>query len=94
MPITPKNLINHELIGLEVEVFESTNPNNIGIKGRVIDETMKTLKIRGKDKDRIIPKETSKFIFKLPNGELVAVDGKVIIGRPEDRVKKIIRRRW
>ena len=45
MQLSPQNLIHHELIGLEAEVIYSTNNTQIGIKGKVIDETKNTMKI-------------------------------------------------
>ena len=45
MKLTPANLLQHELIGLEVEVERSTNKSMEGIRGRVVDETMKMLVI-------------------------------------------------
>lgn len=88
MPITPQNLVRHELIGLEVEIKESKNPSQVGLKGRVISETYSTLEIETKKGEKVIPKDITIFIFKLPNGTKVQVDGKVLIGRPEDRIKK------
>ena len=43
--ILPENLSRHELIGLEAKVAEASNPSQIGISGRIIDETMKTFQI-------------------------------------------------
>ncbi|MFQ5887627.1 MAG: ribonuclease P protein subunit, partial [Candidatus Hydrothermarchaeales archaeon] len=37
--LTPKNLVRHELIGLETEVVDSTNHSLVGLKGTVVDET-------------------------------------------------------
>jgi ribonuclease P protein subunit POP4 len=88
MPITPQNLVRHELIGLEVEIKESKNPSQTGLKGRVIGETYSTLEIETKKGEKNIPKDITIFIFKLPNGTKVQVDGKVLISRPEDRIKK------
>ncbi|MFN6992154.1 MAG: ribonuclease P protein component 1 [Fervidobacterium sp.] len=91
MPITPQNLVRHELIGLKVKIASSTNPSLIGLEGTVIDETYNTIKIEtnGKDKkEKIVPKQGTIFIFHLPNGKKVEVDGKVLISRPEDRIKK------
>jgi len=88
MPITPHNLVRHELIGLRVEVKDSTNKAQIGLKGTVIDETYKTLKIETKKGEKVIPKETTIFIFALQDKTRVQVDGKLIVGRPEDRIKK------
>jgi len=94
LKITARNIIMHELIGLEVKVAESTHQGYLNIKGKIVDETMKTLKIMQDGKIKTVPKASCKFIFKLPDGENVLVDGRRILARPEDRVKRIPRRRW
>ncbi|KAF5414114.1 MAG: Ribonuclease P protein component 1 [Candidatus Methanogaster sp.] len=43
--ITPGNLVYHTLIGLETVVAGSTNPDIVGIRGVVVDETRNTLLI-------------------------------------------------
>ena len=88
MPITPKNLIRHELIGLKVKIFESTDPTLKGRSGRVVDESYNMLKIETRKKEIAVPKANCVFIFTLPNKIKVKVDGKLLIGRPEDRIKK------
>jgi ribonuclease P protein subunit POP4 len=85
--ITAKNLIRHELIGLPVEVVGSTNNFQIGIKGKVVDETKNLLVIETGDELKKIQKKGSEFIFKIPSGKKVKVDGRIIIARPEDRIK-------
>lgn len=92
--ISADNILHHELIGLESLVSASLNPNTKGIKGVVIDETKNTLIIeQNKARKRII-KQDSVFIFKLPDETMVEIDGSALIGRPEDRMKKRIKRRW
>lgn len=88
MPITPQNLVRHELIGLKVRIEQSKNKSQVGLKGKVVDETYKVLRIETKTGEKAIPKDITVFIFTLPNGTKVQVDGKVLIGRPEDRIKK------
>jgi len=88
MPITPRNLVRHELIGLEVEVAESSNRCQVGIKGRVVDESRQMLVIETSKGEKKIEKKSAVFIFKLPSGVRVQVDGKLLVGRPEDRIKK------
>jgi ribonuclease P protein subunit POP4 len=89
MPINERNIVRHELIGLEVKIAKSTDPTQKGVKGKVIDETYNTIKIETKEgKEKIIPKGNSIFIFTLPNKTKVQVDGKLLISRPEDRIKK------
>ena len=88
MPITPKNLVRHELIGLEVKIKDSTDPTQKGLKGRVVDETQRTFVIETRKGEKIIPKANCIFIFTLPNKTKVEVDGKLLVSRPEDRIKK------
>jgi ribonuclease P protein subunit POP4 len=86
--MTEKNLVRHELIGLEIEIRKSTNKSQIGIKGRVVDETYNMLVIETKKGEKKVEKKSCVFVFKLPNGKRVEVEGWVIVGRPEDRIKK------
>jgi len=88
MTITPENLVRHELIGLEVEVKQSTNPSQKGLKGRVIDESFKTLEIETKTEKKTIPKENTTFMFTISDKTKIQVDGNLLLGRPEDRIKK------
>lgn len=87
MKITPENLVNHELIGLKVKVERCKNQQLAGFEGLVVDETRNMLAIKSKGKIKLVPKGVSVFRFSLPGGELVEVDGKVLVGRPEDRLK-------
>ena len=85
--LTPQNLVRHELIGLETKVVESTNKSIVGCKGIVVDETRNIIVLDDGKKERKIPKSEAKFLFKIPTAQ-VEVQGKLLVGRPEDRVKK------
>jgi len=87
MAITPQNLVRHELIGLKVRIAKSTDPTQ-KFAGTVVDETYNTFRIETKGKERVIPKKNSIFMFILPNGMKVEIEGKILISRPEDRIKK------
>ena len=87
-------IIQGELIGLDAKVVKSTNPSNLSISGKIIDETRNTLVIRQNENDKVVTKETAVFQFTLPNGTIVEVEGTAIIGRPEDRIKKKPKRQW
>ena len=91
MKITQKNLIYHELIGLEVVAEDNTTRSMIGITGRVIDETRNMLVIEERGAEKMIPKSQSVFLFHLPDGKSVRVDGRLITSRPEDRTGKLRR---
>ena len=88
MPITPQNLVRHELIGLKARIAKSTDPTQKGLHGTVIDETYNTLKIETKHGEKVVPKNNAVFIFTLMNSIKVEVDGSILVSRPEDRIKK------
>ncbi len=90
MRINPKNILRHELIGLQAEVVEAQNPYLVGIKGIVLDETKNTLVIGEPGGERkTVLKFQAVFRFILPDGTKVLVDGKYLVGRPEERLKKL-----
>lgn len=84
----PTNILNHELIGLRVSITGSRNPSQVGLTGIVVDETMKTLVLETFNGRKRVLKEGARFLFYLPGHVKVSVDGKELIGRPEDRLKK------
>jgi len=91
--VTP-DIIRYEFIGTEAKVVKSANPYSVGIKGKVLDETRNTFTILHNGERKMIIKETSVFHFKFPDGTVVEIDGKLLVGRPEDRLKKRVRRLW
>jgi ribonuclease P protein subunit POP4 len=93
-PITPRNILRHELIGLDVEVVQDRNPSNISIRGRVIDESRNTLVIQQEGRAKRVAKGTAVFRFRLPDRVVVEVEGSALVGRPEDRVKRKTKRGW
>jgi len=93
MRVTPA-FVQTEFIGLNAKVVKSTNPDYVGITGKVIDETRNTLVVRHEKEDKVVVKNVAVFHFTMPDGTVVEVDGNIIIGRPEDRLKKRLRRRW
>ncbi len=93
MKTTP-TVVQRELIGLNAKIVENSAPSNVGIEGKVLDETRNTISILHKNKKKIVIKSTSVFNFTTPDGTIIEIDGKVIIGRPEARIKKRVRRLW
>ncbi|MDF2957331.1 MAG: RNase P/RNase MRP subunit p29 [Candidatus Alkanophagales archaeon MCA70_species_1] len=89
--ITPRNLILHEFIGLEIEVAESTNECMRGLSGIVVDETKNMFVIEKGGVRKKIPKRGNVFLFKLEEGN-VLVRGDILAVRPEDRIKKLMRK--
>ncbi len=79
-------MVKHELIGLEAQVVEATDRSQVGIEGRVVDETRNTLVLKASGREFIIPKKGSVFLFRLE--EEIRIPGDRLRHRPEDRVKK------
>jgi ribonuclease P protein subunit POP4 len=86
--INKRNLEKHEFIGMKIEVLESYNKSQKGIRGKVIDETQKMVKIESGGKEKNVPKKGSVFRFTLPKGGKVKVVGDKIAARPEERIRK------
>jgi ribonuclease P protein subunit POP4 len=87
-------IIKQGFIGHDVKVARSAHQDYLEIMGRVLDETRNTFVILQEKKKKVVIKETAIFHFSMPDGTIVEIDGKSIVGRPEERVKKRIRRRW
>ena len=86
--ISPRNVVRHELIGLDVLVVQSSNPTCTGVSGQIIDETRNMLTIRTGEKLKKIPKMTSVFRLILPDGTPVEIQGSALVMAPEKRVSQ------
>jgi ribonuclease P protein subunit POP4 len=85
---THENLVRHELMGLKVKVVDSSNKKNVGISGKVVDESRNVIVIeKTNGKEVKLAKEYNVFVFDLGKHK-VRVEGKILVGRPEDRIKK------
>jgi ribonuclease P protein subunit POP4 len=93
MKITPA-IVQQEFIGLNAKVVKSSQPGNVGIKGKMLDETRNTITILHKNKKKIVIKNTAVFNLTMADGTIVEIDGKTIVGRPENRIKKRVKRLW
>ena len=82
-----RDMPRRELIGLEVEVADATNKSLKGIKGVIIDETKNTLVIEQEKTSKTVLKEQVTLNIMM-DGENVRMDGKMLLGRSEERVKK------
>ena len=94
MSISPQNLFKHELIGLEAHVVKSRDPTHVSRSGKIVGESKEMIQLNTEHGDILLPKEVCVFSIKLPDGELVQIDGDLLRGRSEDRLKKRVSRRW
>lgn len=86
--MNPDSLVRHELAGLDVEVTDASNPDLVGIAGRIEDETMHTLLVATSDGVKQVPKAAATFRFELETADVV-VDGERLVARPALRTEQI-----
>lgn len=100
MKINPKYLIYHDLIGIETQALRNDKIKGGNFKsiGTVIDETKNMLISEINNKKKMYLKNNHLFRFKLPNDDgepiVLEVEGRKIVGRPENRIKNIKKKRW
>lgn len=90
MKINRKNIIYHEIIGLNVCILKHLDPNLEGKCGKVYYETKNTLVLETDKGKKTVMKKGAIFEFLIEN-EKITVLGDDLIGRPEDRVKNLIK---
>ena len=83
--ITADNIRSHEFIGLDTEIVQSTNPQVIGLNGRIINETKSMFIINTENGVKSIAKSTNDWKFSIQNKDII-VDGSKIAKRPFDRI--------
>ena len=83
--ITADNIRSHEFIGLHTEITKSSNPQVIGLNGRIINETKSMFEISTENGSRSIAKSTSSWKFSIQNKDII-VNGAKIAKRPFDRL--------
>ncbi|MHA1410219.1 MAG: ribonuclease P protein component 1 [Candidatus Odinarchaeia archaeon] len=81
------------IIGEKIKIIKSSDPTQEGIVGKIINETKNMLTLRKKNRVILIPKKNVIISMNTPNGKKILVEGKKLLGKPEDRIKKIFRRK-
>jgi len=84
--VEPSNILRHELIGLRLRVLKSSSRGNAGLHGRVLDESRNMIILDTVKGRKMVPKKDAVFEFTLQNGASTRVDGRLLVGRPEDRL--------
>jgi len=78
------------LCGLKLTIKESSSKELEGIGGLILEETAHMIKLETRKKTIWIPKKNQYFEIELKNGLKYLVDGKILLGKPEARVKRKI----
>ncbi|MHB9285539.1 ribonuclease P protein component 1 [Halobacteriales archaeon Cl-PHB] len=91
MARTAATLRRHELVGLDATVTAATNPDLVGVGGRVVGETTNTLTVEGEGRVRQVPKDAATVSFDLESDDgsrtTVTVDGDRLVARPARRTE-------
>ncbi len=85
-----RDLIRQEFIGRYAEVIEAKNKCLVGIKGKIVDETKNMLVIATPHGEKKLIKDQIVLNVHF-NGKIYRIEGKYLIGRPEERLKKKIK---
>lgn len=93
MKVTP-DILRYEFIGAKGLVAASPNSNLIGVGGLVVGETRNTFLFQQEGLTRSVIKEAATFHFTFNDETVVEIDGKLLVGRSEDRLKKSVKRLW
>lgn len=78
-------LLKKTLIGAMATVADAKNQSLKGLSGIIIDETKYTISIKTKKGVKRIIKES--IVLELP-AERARVKGSLLVGRPEERIKR------
>ena len=89
--ITEKNLLAHELIGLNARIADSKDKAKVGTSGKIVDETKNLIVMETAKGEKKFAKKESVFEFKIC-GKKVFVNGKLLEARPEDRIKQFAKK--
>jgi ribonuclease P protein subunit POP4 len=93
MKITP-DIIRYEFIGTQARIAQSTHLGYLGLTGPVVAETKNTLTLLHQGQPKSVIKDLATFDFTFADGTTVDIDGKLLVGRSEDRLKKSVKRLW
>lgn len=93
MKVTP-DIIRGEFIGTNSAIVGSSHAGYLGINGEVCGETRNTFLIEQQGERKRIVKDQALFQFQFSDGTVVEIDGKLLVGKPEDRLKKTVKRLW
>jgi ribonuclease P protein subunit POP4 len=92
--INDKNILSHEIIGLQAKIEESCDRTLTGMSGLIMLETKNMIAINTDKGLKHIPKLAARKIkLELPRCSCI-ISGSSLRGRPEDRVKASHRERY
>ncbi|MDI6730168.1 MAG: ribonuclease P protein subunit [Candidatus Altarchaeum sp.] len=84
----PFNILRHEMTGLDVEILP-LNGESYKMQGKVYKETRNVFLIKDHNNNiKMFPKNSIILTTQLDDGSVVKIDGNLMLGRSEERIKK------
>jgi len=87
-------ILSYEFIGTTMRITKSTNSSEVGLSGVIVNETRNTFVIAATTGPKRVAKASITLNFIFQDSTIVEVEGRLLTGRPEDRLKKTVRRLW
>lgn len=89
----PRDLPYHELLGLKARIISSMDPTLLGLEGVIALETPRTLILDVRGRRVTVVKQDVVLEIELPKGGKARIPGRILIGSPADRAKRVLRGR-
>ncbi len=83
--ITFENITSHELIGLKTEIYNSPNPQIVGLEGTIVDETKSMFMLNTNNGFKMIPKNQNTWKL-YAYGQEIILYGSLLERRSYDRL--------
>lgn len=83
--ITFENITSHEMIGLKTEIYNSPNPQIVGLEGTIVDESKSMLMLNTKNGFKMIPKKQNTWKLYADDQEIILY-GSLLERRSYDRL--------
>ena len=81
-----------EWIGLQVRVIDASNPAQVGLSGRIIDEGTRTIQIRKADGKEVRVQKKGTRLQTRNGNHIAIIEAGDALMRPEDRTKRLYRK--
>ena len=83
------NSIHMPFLSREISIIDSADPTLIRVKGKVLEETRRTIIVQTQNGEKTFAKDVIQFTLDL---EQNVIDGATVTQRPEDRINRKYRR--
>ncbi len=83
------NSIHMPILARNISIVNSTDPTLVGINGKILEETRRTIIVQTKNGEKTFAKNVIQFTL---DSEKEVIDGAAVTQRPENRINRKYRR--